>query len=257
MTDPSFQRYSAYYDLLYRDKDYEAETRYVVRVLRDASPGIRTVLELGSGTGRHGRMMAAEGFHVFGIERSEMMAAAAKQAIADAPSAGSFDCSVGDARTIDLNRTFEAVISLFHVISYHVSNQDILQTFANAHRHLQPGGFFFFDLWHGPAVLHDPPAVRVKRMEDETLRVTRISEPVLDTNASTVAVNYTIWAEAKPDASLTTFCETHLMRYFFPVEIALIAAQTGFKLVMTEEFLTRRHPSEKTWGVAYLLQRTP
>lgn len=257
MSDLAFQRYSAYYDLLYRDKDYAAETRYVIETLKGASPGLRTVLELGSGTGRHGRLMAAEGLHVCGVERSETMVAAATQASAECRTSGSFESMVGDARTVDLGRTFEAVISLFHVVSYQVTNQEVLQTFATAHRHLQPGGFFFFDLWHGPAVLHDRPAVRVKRMENEALRVVRISEPDLDTNTSTVAVKYTILAEAGPDSSLTTFTETHRMRYFFPVEMALIAAQSGFELVMTEEFLTRRRPSEDTWGVAYLLQKKP
>lgn len=256
MSDLAFQRYSAYYDLLYRDKDYAAETRYVIETLKNASPGLRTVLELGSGTGRHGRLMAAEGFHVWGIERSETMVAAARKAGAECPGPGSFDCTVGDVRTVDLGRTFQAVASLFHVISYQVTNEGVLQTFATAHRHLQPGGFFFFDLWHGPAILHDRPSVRVKRMENETLRVVRISEPDLDTNTSTVAVQYTILAEAKPDSVLTTFTETHQMRYFFPVEIALLAAQTGFELVMTEEFLTRRRPSEQTWGVAYLLRKS-
>jgi protein-L-isoaspartate O-methyltransferase len=41
-------------------------------------PQARTVLELGSGTGRHGGLLAAMGFDVFGIERSfELIAQAA------------------------------------------------------------------------------------------------------------------------------------------------------------------------------------
>ena len=50
-----FQKYAAFYDLLYRDKDYAAEAEYVARTIRSIVPDARTILELGSGTGRHGR----------------------------------------------------------------------------------------------------------------------------------------------------------------------------------------------------------
>ena len=59
---PNFRRYSAYYDLLYRDKDYAAEAEYVARLIRSTLPEARRILELGSGTGRHGCLLAAMGF---------------------------------------------------------------------------------------------------------------------------------------------------------------------------------------------------
>jgi hypothetical protein len=77
----------------------------------------------------------------------------------------------------------------------------------------------------------------------------------LDTNASVVTVRYTILAESKDDGRLTTLFEEHRMRYFFPSEIDLLAGQAGFEIEWSEEFFTRRLPSEKTWGVAYLLRK--
>jgi SAM-dependent methyltransferase len=65
----SFRQYSAYYDLLYAEKDYAAEADYVAAALRRADPGVRRILELGSGTGRHGRLLSARGFEVEGVER--------------------------------------------------------------------------------------------------------------------------------------------------------------------------------------------
>ena len=38
MDEKAFQRYSHYYDLLYRDKDYQAEVEYVARTLRSVAP---------------------------------------------------------------------------------------------------------------------------------------------------------------------------------------------------------------------------
>jgi SAM-dependent methyltransferase len=251
-----FQRYSEYYNLLYRDKDYEAEADYVARILRSVSPNARKLLEFGSGTGRHGRYLAERGFDVFGIERSEAMVAEAHR-LADSSShtGGSFDCQKGDIKTVELDRVFDAVISLFHVVSYQTCNEDLVATFGNAARHLDAGGVFFFDTWYGPAVLRERPSVRVKRTEDANVRLTRIAEPDLDVKAGVVTVNYTVLAESKIDGRLTTFREVHRMRYLFPSEVEFLATQTGFRLEHSEQFLTGLAPSEASWGVAYLLRK--
>lgn len=256
MDEMVFQQYSTYYDLLYRDKEYRAEVDYVVRTLRSAMPEVRRLLEFGSGTGRHGRLLAAQGFNVLGIERSaEMVAEAQRQTQSGSEVRGSFTCRQGDVKTVDLHEVFDAVISLFHVVSYQTCNLDLIATFRNAACHLEEGGLFFFDVWHGPAVLWERPTVRIKRIEDESTRLTRIAEPKLDTNAGVVTVSYTIFAESKRDASLTTFHEDHHMRYLFPSEIQFLAQHTGFSMLHTEEFLTGDAPSESSWGVAYLLQK--
>src|SRR5262249_41967904 len=119
-----------------------------------------------------------------------------------------------------------------------------------------PDGLFLFDVWHGPAVLRERPAVRIKEVEDDATRLTRIAEPELNSQDSIVRVRYTILAESKNDGRLTTIREDHYMRYFFPTEINLLAHQTGFTVERSEEFLTGRAPSEATWGVAYLLRKS-
>jgi SAM-dependent methyltransferase len=257
MSEDVFQQYRKYYDLLYRDKDYAREVGYVVQRLRDCSPVAREILEFGSGTGRHGRLLAEQGFAVFGVERSETMAASAKRVAGGSrpDNPGSFDCVQGDVRRVNMGRTFDAVLSLFHVVSYQTSNEDLLLTFNNAACHLRPGGVFLFDVWHGPAVLTERPDVRVKRVEDDATVLTRIAEPELDTQAGVVTVRYTMMGESKSGGKLVRFGEEHHMRYLFPTEIDLLARQTGFKVERSEEFLTGAKPSVNTWGVAYLLRK--
>ena len=256
MDEQVFQGYSDYYDLLYRDKDYEAEADYVARTLRSVASNTRKLLEFGSGTGRHGRLLAQRGFDVFGIERSESMVAVARRtAPSSSDISGSFDCKKGDIKTVELHRVFDAVISLFHVVSYQTSNLDLVATFSNAARHLSVGGIFLFDVWHGPTVLKQGPSVRVKRMENENIRLTRTAEPELDVNARVVTVKYTVLAESKVDGRLTTSQENHRMRYLFPSEVEFLGNQTGFGVEHSEEFLTGVAPSETSWGVAYLLRK--
>ena len=257
MENDVFQRYSAYYDLLYRDKDYSAEAAYIADAVRLASPQAQSILEFGSGTGRHGRLLARQGFDVCGIERSKsMMAFASVAATGDESAApGNFDCLCGDINSIRLDQTFDAVVALFHVVSYQTSNDDVLSTLNSAMHHLRPGGIFVFDVWHGPAVLSQRPSVRIKRVEGQHARLIRLAEPELQIEAGVVIVRYTMLVESRDDGKLTTFTEEHRMRYFFPTEIDLLARHTGFNVETSEEFLTRAMPSAKTWGVTYVLRK--
>ena len=252
----NFQKYSAFYDLLYRDKDYAAEANYVARMIRNAMPLARTILELGSGTGRHGRLLAAMGFDVHGIERSPEMVSFARAASCPPSSetTGSFCCEVGDICTANLGRTFDAIISLFHVMSYQTTNQALQAAFQVATAHLAPGGLFLFDVWHGPAVLSQGPSERVKEVESADYRVKRIARPELDTNRRIVRVTYDVTCEDRRSGDMVRFSEEHVMRYLFPTEIDLFAERCGLRPVIAEEFLTGRAPSPSTWGVAYGLQ---
>ena len=250
---PNFRRYSAYYDLLYRDKDYAAEAEYVARLIRSTLPTARRILELGSGTGRHGCLLAAMGFDVPGIERSAEMVSVAKARTC--PSAGSFTCEVGDICEVNLGRTFDAVISLFHVISYQASNEALQAVFQVATDHLGSGGVFLFDVWHGPAVLSQPPSERVKEVADDRHRVWRAAHPELDTNRSTVKVVYEMDCEDRRSRQTARFSEEHLMRYLFPTEVDLLARNCGLRRVRTEEFLSGKPPSPSTWSVLYMFER--
>ena len=253
----NFQEYSAYYDLLYRDKDYAAEAGYVAGMIRNRLPRARTILELGSGTGRHGRLLAGMGFDVHGIERSPAMISLAQagNGASTAAAAGSFHCELGDICSTRLGRTFDAVISLFHVISYQTTNQALQAAFQVAADHLALGGLFLFDVWHGPAVLCERPSLRVKEAGDDRHRVTRTTHPELDTNRGTVKVVFEMDCENRETGEKIQFSEEHVMRYLFPTEVDLLAERCGLHPVATEEFLTARPPSPSTWGVAYLLQR--
>jgi SAM-dependent methyltransferase len=253
----NFQKYSAYYDLLYRDKDYAGEAKYVAGTIRSAAPEADTILELGSGTGRHGRLLSAMGFDVHGIERSaDMVTVANASTISRALEAsGSFTCEVGDVRSANIARTFDAVIALFHVISYQTSNDDLQAAFRVAAHHLAPGGVFLFDVWHGPAVLTERPKARVKNVANERFEVKRTARPELDSNRSTVKVTFEMECRDRQSGEVVRFSEEHLMRYLFPTEIELLASGCGMRVMKMEEFYTGRTPSSSTWGVAYLLQK--
>lgn len=245
-----FDAYGRYYDLLYRDKDYAAEVAYLDQLLRRHGVAGPEVLEFGSGTGKHGRLLAERGYRVTGIELSpQMVAQAESQATAG------FTCQQGDIRTVRLGRHFDAVLSLFHVLSYQVTNPDVQAVFARAAEHLRPGGLFVFDVWYSPAVYRQRPEVRVKRLADTGVEITRIAEPRLYPNENRVDVIYTIFARELATGITETFSETHPMRHFSLPELDLLAAAAGFERRDAEAFLTSEAPGEDTWGVCLVYAR--
>ena len=248
-----FAGYSRYYDLLYRDKDYAGEVRFVRGLLEKHRPGTESILELGCGTGTHAGLLAEQGFTVHGVDRSLDMldqARARRDALPGAVSSR-LDFSPGDLRTFRCNQKFDAVLSLFHVMSYQTTDHDLSAALATAKAHLREGGIFIFDCWYGPAVLRELPSTRVKRLEDEQIEVTRIAEPLLLVNRNCVDVRYQILIREKPGDRVETLNESHLMRYLFFPEVESLFERAGRKLVFSCQWMAGKEPGADTWGVCF------
>ncbi len=251
-----FGAYSRYYNLLYRDKDYVGEAAYVRDLIQQHHPRARSLLDLGCGTGRHDLLLAEHGYSVTGVDLSdEMLEVARQQAQAARGALPTF--LPGDVRSVRLGKTFDVVVSLFHVMSYQTSNSDLLAAFSTARDHLEPGGLFVFDCWYGPAVLSERPSVRIKRLEDEQILVTRLAEPVMHENENTVDVNYQIFIQQKSDHALTELRETHRMRYLFQPEVAAMLESCGLELRAAHEFQTQRPHGAHSWSVTFIAGHTP
>ncbi len=252
-----FGNYAQYYDLLYREKDYVGEAQFIRQLLQTHAPGAQRLLDLGCGTGIHAGLLAKAGYDVYGIDLSEAMLRQAQ----DRKSQLSIDLAnrlrfcQGDVRQVRLDQKFDVVLSLFHVISYQITNADLLAAFATAKAHLQSGGVFIFDVWYGPAVLSDRPTVRVKRLENEHIRVTRIAEPVLHPNQNCVDVNYQILIRDQQTGAVEELQETHRMRYLFQPEIQFFAQQLGMKVRACRQWMSEQVPGFETWGVYFVVER--
>lgn len=240
-----FDNYSKYYNLLYKDKDYSGEVDYVCSLIKKFAPNTKTILELGCGTGRHARLLRDNyNFYTFGIDMSEKMLQQAK--------ALGIDCRLGDVRSFKCDKKFDTVLSLFHVVSYQTSDEDVLNMFNTASSHLDMDGIFIFDIWYKPAVLSQIPEKRIKEMENNEIKVIRHCIPNHIKEKSMVEVNYNIDILDKLNNQTEKLSEKHLMRYFSIDEIENFAMQKGIEIVHCEEWITGKSPSEKSWGVCFI-----
>jgi SAM-dependent methyltransferase len=251
-----FKNYARYYDLLYQDKNYTQEAQFIHQLIQQYAPHARQLLELGCGTGSHAVVLAKQGYHIHGVDfSSEMLQQAGDRLSRLTPELSSRLCfTAGDIRSVRINQTFDVVLSLFHVISYQIANEDLQSAFETVRAHLQPGGIFIFDVWYGPAVLTNYPEVRVKRLEDDKIKVVRVAEPTVFPNENIVDVNYQILIQDVKGRNLEEIHEVHRMRYLFKTEIELMLQQFKLRLLVCREWLTNKEPGFNTWGVYFLVQ---
>lgn len=258
---PVFDAYAKYYDAFYQDKDYPAEAAFVLERLQSHGCSPRSLLDLGCGTGRHCLAFVGRVPEVVGLDLSQRMIDEARTRTAATGTAPhvppSPDFQLGDVRSARLGRSFDAVVSLFHVMSYQTANADLTQAFATAAAHLAPGGLFLFDFWHGGGVLSDLPERRERTLRHGGSSITRVATPSLDPAANVVTVHYAISVQDEHGPERGSFEEQHRMRYLFWPEIQALAAAAGFEPLECRPWMQDRDLGLGDWFAYALLRRLP
>lgn len=245
----NFAEYARYYDVLYKDKDYMSEAKDVDALLRKYGIGNeKRIITYGCGTGKHDRCLQELGYRIHGLDISENMVVEANKYSND------ILYEVADIREYIPKEKYDAVISLFHVMSYQNTNDDVKNVMKSARKALNQGGLFLFDSWYGPGVLTDLPVVRVKEVEDDEIKIIRIARPDIHPNENIVDVNYTVLVSEKETEVTKRIEETHCMRYFFKTEIEEMLSQTGFRLVDYLDCRTLEKTDFNSWTCYFLAE---
>ncbi len=248
MKNKIFDSYAKYYDLIYKDKDYVSEVDYVESLIKKFGGKCKSILDLGSGTGRHAFLLAGKGYDVTGVELSEEMYNAAVSKKGNSKDKIVPEFLHGDLNKVKTGRKYDVILMLFHVMSYQTSNEDVKRALSSVREHLEAGGIFIFDFWYGPAVLIQKPERRSRIFEDEDFEVARRAIPDIRYNENTVEVNYDISVRSKKFGNSEDFSERHSMRYFFLPEIENLLDAAGMTLTHSEEWMTGNTLSEKSWS---------
>lgn len=253
-----FDAYAAYYDLLYRDKDYAKEADYVATLVRSHVPDARRLLEFGCGTGGHAYELQRLGFEVAGIDASPAMVARAQARAAGSLAAETAPAprfEVADLRDYRQARPSDAVVSLFHVFSYLTTETDLARAFSSARANLADGGVLVFDCWHGPGVLAFPPTRRTRMFSGSDVVVSRTSTPGHRAAEHRVDVNFDILVDQGGEE--TRLAELHEMRYWFIREIEDCLQDAGLRLVASHGWMKSVPPSSDDWYACHIAQRIP
>ena len=250
--------YAGNYDSMYAAKDYLAECDVIERAFARFGDGrVHRLADFGCGTGSHAIPLARRGYDVVGVDRSDAMLAEARAKAAAAArehGIGTLAFRQGDLRDVALGSTFDAVLMMFAVLGYQHTNQDVTRTLTNIKRHLRPGGLLVFDIWYGPAVLHDRPGNKSREMPTAQGRIIRMASSRIDVlrHLCTVDIALTV---IEHDRVVSQETERHDVRFFFPQEIAALLELTGFRVCQLGAFPDfEQPPTEDNWNAMVVAQ---
>ena len=174
----AYESFARVYDLFMDNVPYEEWGSYLTGLLREYGICSGTVAELGCGTGKMTRLLAAAGYDMIGVDNSEEMLEIAREAEyeADAWSAaeawdeadetdepeeyaelgepdepdelpnGGILYLLEDMRELELYGSVRAVVSVCDSMNYIMSEEDLRQVFSLVNNYLDPGGIFIFDM---------------------------------------------------------------------------------------------------------------
>jgi SAM-dependent methyltransferase len=247
--------HAAYYDVIYADKPYAEEARFVAEVIaRQDVAGPWKVLDLACGSGRHAFEFALMGHSVTGVDYSHDLLNLAR---AGAESRGLDVRFVEqDMRALDVDGgPFDAVTCLFDSIGYLLTNDAIVGALDRARQHLAPHGALAVEFLHAPAVLRHASPVRVRRLPTPAGgTLYRISEVALDTSRQTMHVDYELLDLDAAGTAVARWTETHDNRYFSLEEMRALFQGAG----LTTQFIPAHGEVEtiddRVWHVIALAQ---
>lgn len=99
------------------------------------------VLDLCCGMGRHSLALSDFGYHVTGVDLSDVLLAEAKKLDVDSR----VKWVKGDMRNVPLSDTYDAVVNLFTSFGYFAEDEENARVIQEIHRLLKPGARFIID----------------------------------------------------------------------------------------------------------------
>ena len=232
-----FNKYSEYYDVIYKKKNYLKETNYVLSHLKKKP---KNILDIGCGTGGHLSYFSKKKIDTVGVDSSKQMISIAKKKNPGLKFIHS------DAKSFLFRYKFDLITSLFHVTSYINKDKDLLRIFKNVKKHLNKNGTYIFDYWYREAVKKDKPYLRVKKFYIKNSEFIKISEPYFDKKLKEIDLNFYLIEKKKGKKQL--FTEKHFMRSYNPYELFKILKLAGFKKMFAYEWLSNKNVNKNNWN---------
>mgnify|MGYP000549101764 CR=1 FL=1 len=138
----AYTEFATVYDTFMDNVPYEAWEKYLVDILKAEGINDGLLLELGCGTGRMTRLLAAEGYDMIGVDNSEEMLSVAREYTMENTE---ILYLLQDMREFELYGTIRAVVSVCDSMNYIMSEEDLRQVFSLVNNYLDPQGIFIFD----------------------------------------------------------------------------------------------------------------
>ena len=244
----AYESFARVYDLFMDNVPYEEWGSYLTGLLREYGICSGTVAELGCGTGKMTRLLAAAGYDMIGVDNSEDMLEIASEKRAE--SGLNILYLLQDMREFELYGTVKAVVSICDSINYILEEDDLREVFSLVNNYLDPKGMFIFDL---------NTKYKYEQMGETTIAENRkeasfIWDNYYDPEEEINEYELAIFIPEGEDSDLyRKFEEVHYQRAYDLATICRLLEEAGMEFVTAYDAFTKDAPrpeSERIYVVA-------
>ncbi len=244
--------YAQYYDEMYARKKYKDEARFVLDLFQQATRPIKNILSFGAGTLTYELLFAQKGYTVSGIDVSPEMVRLGQEKITEK---NKLSLSVGDMRSYKTDTKYDAVVSLFNVVSYCKNLSELEAVFRSASKALASGGVFIFDCWNAEAVRNDPPQSRFAKFKKGERELLRLTEAVVRRGDSKVKL-YIELLEIESNTVCARESEVHTVSAWDVRDIKQLLKKTGLVWVSGYDgTVAPEKISNKRWAITIIARK--
>lgn len=225
-----YKRLAKYYDLIYHEKDYEAEAEKVKKLISKykKSEGNK-LLEVACGTGKHIQFLKQD-FECTGTDINEEMLEVARENIKDV------EFIQQDMVELDMGKQYNIITCLFSSIGYVKTYDNLRKTIKNFYNHLKKGAVVIIEPWFSPSSFEEGrPGLRT--YEDSRLKIARLNTNTVKNNISTLDMQYLI---AERGEEIKFHKEVHDLGLFDEEKTLTIMRDVGFRTEHLKEGLSDR-----------------
>jgi ubiquinone/menaquinone biosynthesis C-methylase UbiE len=208
-----------YYDLIYSWKDYKVEIKRIKKLIKKykKSEG-NELLDVGCGTGKHIEYLKDE-FSCTGCDLNTEMLDVAKENI------NGVNFLQADMITLDLNKEFDVIISLFSSIGHVKTYDNLEQTLQNFSKHLKRGGVVIIEPWLTKST-YDAGRPGMTTYDTEDIKIARLNTTKIEKDLSILEFYYLI---AERNKDIIYYSEKHELGLFDIDKFLEFMSNSGLK----------------------------
>ncbi len=244
----AYTGFASVYDLFMDNIPYEDWCAYVTSLLKEYGVSDGLVLDLGCGTGKLTRLLAAAGYDMIGVDLSGEMLQIALEHEMEEPRQILY--LEQDMRDFELYGTVRAIVSICDSMNYLEDHEDLVQVLKLANNYLDPGGIFIFDM---NTVYKYREQLGEQTIAENREESSFIWENYFDEEAMVNEYDLTLFIREE-DGRYSKYEETHYQTAFEIPEVCRAVKEAGMELIAVYDAFTREPVKEDSERVYFVVR---
>lgn len=244
----AYTGFASVYDLFMDNIPYKDWCAYVIGLLKEHGISDGLLLDLGCGTGKLTRLLAAEGYDMIGVDLSEEMLEIALEHEMEDPKQILY--LQQDMREFELYGTVRAIVSICDSMNYLEDYEDLVQVLRLANNYLDPKGIFIFDM---NTVYKYQEQLGEQTIAENREESSFIWENYFDEGEMVNEYDLTLFIRDE-DGRYSKYEETHYQKAFEISAVLKAVKEAGMELVAVYDAFTREPVKENSDRVYFVVR---